>query len=193
MGYCPCLWASCVCILMLWCGCCCWCGSASPAWVLLQCEHQRSKMVTGHTTCFHHQLQDACGGTCSAEGRRQVPLPVANVLTSVVLLLELQELNFTTIVAPTAEAVFDELRDTLQPYYIGDNAPLPAVNATEDEDGSSGPSGALNMAVLARLGSGLESMQQYVARAGLLLWLWFDQQCEQMAEQVSRGTRWCLG
>lgn len=39
--------------------------------------------------------------------------------------------------------------------------------------------------VFARLGPALEQMQKFVAKAALLLWLWFDQQCEVMAEEVS--------
>lgn len=91
----------------------------------------------------------------------------------------LQELNFTAVVTPKAEAVFEELCDSLQPYYMGANAPLTAQAA---EEGSAGY--AADAGVLTRLGTALQPLQQYAARAALLLWLWFDQQCEGMAEQV---------
>jgi hypothetical protein len=106
-----------------------------------------------------------------------------------------QELDFSTVVAPKAEAVFDELSDILAPYYMGANAPLAAEDSEQDEsadpegDGSSSSSSSMAAAVraggvFARLGPALEQMQKFVAKAALLLWLWFDQQCEVMAEEV---------
>lgn len=62
---------------------------------------------------------------------------------------------------------------------MGTNAPLSA-SAAEDGLGDA----AADAGVLGRLGPALEPLQKYVARAALLLWLWFDQQCEGMAEQV---------
>uniref|UniRef100_A0A383VIS3 chloroplast protein-transporting ATPase n=1 Tax=Tetradesmus obliquus TaxID=3088 RepID=A0A383VIS3_TETOB len=97
---------------------------------------------------------------------------------------KLQELDFTTVVAPKAEAVFQELCHTLQPYYMGHNAPLSATAAEDEEASSSGPAGAVAAAALQRLGPALEQLQQFGAKAALFLWLWFDQQCEAMAEQV---------
>lgn len=105
-----------------------------------------------------------------------------------------QDLDFSTVVAPKAEAVFDELSDILAPYYMGANAPLAADDAQDEEaadpdaDGS-GKSSSMAAAaraggVFARLGPALEQLQKFVAKAALLLWLWFDQQCEVMAEQV---------
>jgi hypothetical protein len=102
----------------------------------------------------------------------------------------LQELDFLTVVAPKAEAVFQELCHTLQPYYMGHNAPLSASTAAEEETSSSGPGGAVAAAALQRLGPALEQLQQFGAKAALFLWLWFDQQCEAMAEQV--GAVKCL-
>jgi hypothetical protein len=105
----------------------------------------------------------------------------------------LQELDFSTVVAPKAEAVFQELCHTLQPYYMGHNAPLSAMAAAEEEDGSSGPAGAGAAAALQRLGPALEQLQQFGAKAALFLWLWFDQQCEAMADQVGAvRTKACL-
>lgn len=103
-----------------------------------------------------------------------------------------KELDFSTVVAPKAEAVFDELSDILAPYYMGANSPLAAEDLEQDEsadpegDGTSSTSAAAARAggVFARLGPALEQMQKFVAKAALLLWLWFDQQCEVMAEEV---------
>lgn len=116
-----------------------------------------------------------------------------NVLRRAVLL---QDLDFSAVIAPKAEAVFDELSDILAPYYMGANAPLAAEDSEADEaadpegDGSSSSMSAAARAggVFARLGPALEQLQKYVAKAALLLWLWFDQQCEAMAEEVSWGT-----
>jgi hypothetical protein len=105
-----------------------------------------------------------------------------------------QDLDFSTVVAPKAEAVFDELSDILAPYYMGANAPL-AADETQDEEAAdpdadgSGKSSSMAAAaraggVFARLGPALEQLQKFVAKAALLLWLWFDQQCEVMAEEV---------
>lgn len=57
----------------------------------------------------------------------------------------------------------------------------------EDGDVKSSSMAAATRAggVFARLGPALEQMQKFVAKAALLLWLWFDQQCEVMAEEVS--------
>lgn len=107
--------------------------------------------------------------------------------------LPAQELDFSTVVAPKAEAIFDELSDILAPYYMGANSPLAAEDSEQDEsadpegDGSSSSSMAAAAragGVFARLGPALEQMQKFVAKAALLLWLWFDQQCEVMAEEV---------
>jgi hypothetical protein len=113
-----------------------------------------------------------------------------------------QELDFSTVVAPKAEAVFDELSDILAPYYMGANSPLAAEDSEQDEsadpegDGSGSSSSSSSMAaaaraggVFARLGPALEQMQKFVAKAALLLWLWFDQQCEVMAEEVRQQAR----
>jgi hypothetical protein len=109
--------------------------------------------------------------------------------------VSLQDLDFSAVIAPKAEAVFDELADILAPYYMGTNAPLAAEDSEADEaadpegDGSSSSMSAAARAggVFARLGPALEQLQKYVAKAALLLWLWFDQQCEAMAEEVSWG------
>lgn len=113
-----------------------------------------------------------------------------------------QDLDFSTVVAPKAEAVFDELADVLAPYYMGANAPLAAEEDSDTEgegtdgegDGNVSAAAAARAAggggVFARLGPALEQLQKYVAKAALLLWLWFDQQCEVMAEQVSVRERW---
>lgn len=37
-----------------------------------------------------------------------------------------QDLDFSTVLAPKAEALFDELSDVLAPYYMGANSPLSA-------------------------------------------------------------------
>jgi len=75
---------------------------------------------------------------------------------------------------------------------MGANAPLAAEDSEADEaadpegDGSSSSSmlAARAGGVFARLGPALEQLQKFVSKAALLLWLWFDQQCEVMAEQV---------
>lgn len=100
------------------------------------------------------------------------------LLLPLLLLLPLQDLNFTAVVAPKADTVFNELCDSLKPHYMGTNAPLSATLSI-DEGASEADAGALG-----RLATVLEPLQKYVARAALLLWLWFDQQCEGMAEQV---------
>lgn len=101
--------------------------------------------------------------------------------------------------------MFDELSDILAPYYMGANAPLAAEDSEIDEsadpegDGSSKSSSMAAAAraggVFARLGPALEQMQKFVAKAALLLWLWFDQQCEVMAEEVrgAQGSHPCSG
>lgn len=50
-----------------------------------------------------------------------VPLPAA-----VCAAPNQQDLDFSTVLAPKAEALFDELSDVLAPYYMGANSPLPA-------------------------------------------------------------------
>ncbi|KAF8056768.1 secA [Scenedesmus sp. PABB004] len=98
---------------------------------------------------------------------------------------KLQELDFSSVVAPRAEAVFDELQHTLAALYMGRTASL--AGATPEEDGADGaPRGGSSPAggPLGRLGPALEQLQVFGSKAALLLWLWFDQQCEAMAEQV---------
>ncbi|KAF8056765.1 SECA2 [Scenedesmus sp. PABB004] len=98
---------------------------------------------------------------------------------------KLQELDFSSVVAPRAEAVFDELQHTLAALYMGRTASL--AGATPEEDGAdSAPRGGSSPAAgpLGRLGPALEQLQVFGSKAALLLWLWFDQQCEAMAEKV---------
>lgn len=120
---------------------------------------------------------------------------------------KLQDLDFSTVLAPKAEALFDELSEVLAPYYMGANSPLSADDLQVDEaadpdaDDSSSDGKSSSMAaaaraggVFARLGPALEQMQRFVAKAALLLWLWFDQQCEVMAEEViASGGLFVLG
>jgi hypothetical protein len=56
--------------------------------------------------------------------------------------MHVQDLDFSVVVAPKAEAVFDELLDSLAPYYTGDNAAAaPAAEAEGREEGQP-PAGA---------------------------------------------------
>jgi hypothetical protein len=131
---------------------------------------------------------------CFALLRQMLCLPCCTLSCCAMLCCAvlLQDLDFSAVIAPKAEAVFDELADILAPYYMGANAPLAAEDSEADEaadpegDGSSSSMSAAARAggVFARLGPALEQLQKYVAKAALLLWLWFDQQCEAMAEEV---------
>lgn len=62
-----------------------------------------------------------------------------------------------------------------------------AADPDDDVKSSNMAAAARAGGVFARLGPALEQMQKFVAKAALLLWLWFDQQCEVMAEEVSAG------
>ena len=66
---------------------------------------------------------------------------------------------------------------------MGSNTPLSSV--TDDEEFAATSGQQPGPGVLGRHGPALAQLQQFSAKAALLLWLWFDQQCEVMAEQVS--------
>lgn len=53
-------------------------------------------------------------------------MPTRHCLCRCRCLCARQDLDFSTVLAPKAEALFDELSDILAPYYMGANSPLSA-------------------------------------------------------------------
>jgi hypothetical protein len=88
-----------------------------------------------------------------------------------------QDLDFTAVIAPKADAAFQE-------WESHQAAAVAAASSSSRRPGSRAGAAAAAAATSNSLLQG--PLQPFCVKAALLLWLWFDQECARMAEEVSK-------